>query len=72
MLAIRLPENIEKRLSKLALKTGRSKTYYARQAIVEYLDDLEDYYLAVSRLEQNLPAVSFKEMEKRLGLDNSV
>ena len=68
MLAIRLPKEIEDRLELLARKTGRTKTYYAKQAILEYIDDLEDYYLAVARLEQNLPALSFEEMERRLGL----
>jgi RHH-type rel operon transcriptional repressor/antitoxin RelB len=50
MLAIRLPEDIDKRLEKLAKRTGRTKTYYARQAILEHLDDLEDLYLAERRL----------------------
>ena len=50
MLAIRLPQEIEKRLSKLAERTGRTKTYYAREAIVRYLEDLEDTYLAIDRL----------------------
>ncbi len=68
MLAIRLDKNIEDRLARLAKKTGRSKTFYARQAILEYMDDLEDHYLAISRLEKRLPAISLKEMEKRLGL----
>ena len=45
MLAIRLSPDIEKRLDELSKKTGRTKTYYAREAIVEYIDDLEDYYL---------------------------
>ena len=39
MLAIRLPERIEKRLEALAKKTHRTKTYYAREAILAYLDD---------------------------------
>jgi RHH-type rel operon transcriptional repressor/antitoxin RelB len=68
MLAIRLTPEIEKRLDALAKKTGRSKTYYARQAIQEYLDDLEDYYLALARVEKNLPGLSLEEVEKRLGL----
>jgi len=55
MLAIRLPEEIEKRLDALAKRTGRTKTYYARQAILEHLDDLEGIYLAEKRL-QNLRA----------------
>ncbi len=51
MLAIRLPEDLEKRLEELAKRTGRTKTYYVREAIVEHLDDLEDLYLAEARLQ---------------------
>ena len=40
MLAIRLPQSIEKRLEKLARRTGRTKTFYVREAILEHLDDL--------------------------------
>ena len=68
MLAIRLPPEIEKRLAALAKRTGRSKTYYARAAILEHLSDLEDYYLAAARLEKNLPGLSLEEMERRLGV----
>ncbi len=50
MLAIRLPPEIEKRLAALAAATGRTKTFYARQAILEHLEDLEDIYLAEKRL----------------------
>ena len=45
MLAIRLDKDIEDRLTLLARKTGRTKTYYAREAILEHLQDLEDAYL---------------------------
>jgi RHH-type rel operon transcriptional repressor/antitoxin RelB len=51
MLAIRLPEQIEKRLARLAKRTGRTKTYYAREAILRHLDDLEDIYLAEKALQ---------------------
>jgi RHH-type rel operon transcriptional repressor/antitoxin RelB len=51
MLALRLPEEIEGRLNALAKKTGRTKSFYVREAIVEHLDDLEDIYLAEKRLE---------------------
>ena len=50
MLAIRLPPDIEERLETLARATGRTKSFYARQAILEHLDDLEDLYLAEQRL----------------------
>jgi RHH-type rel operon transcriptional repressor/antitoxin RelB len=50
MLAIRLPEAIEARLDRLAKRTGRTKTYYAREAILQHLEDLEDIYLDEKRL----------------------
>jgi RHH-type rel operon transcriptional repressor/antitoxin RelB len=50
-LSIRLPKDIEERLDQLAVKTGRSKTYYVTQAIRDQLDDLEDIYLAEEELE---------------------
>jgi RHH-type transcriptional regulator, rel operon repressor / antitoxin RelB len=42
MLALRLPKDIEDRLEALARRTGRTKSYYARKAIIEFIDDLED------------------------------
>ena len=68
MIAVRLPSEVERRLEKLARKTRRSKTFYVREAILQHLDDLEDYYLAVQRLEENLPGVPVEEVERRLGL----
>ena len=50
MLAIRLPEEIEKRLDALAKATGRTKSFYVREAIFEHLDDLEDIYIAEQRV----------------------
>jgi RHH-type rel operon transcriptional repressor/antitoxin RelB len=52
MLAIRLPGSIEKRLDRLAKRTGRTKTYYAREAILRHLGDLEDLYQAERTLER--------------------
>ncbi len=52
MLAIRLPQSIEKRLEKLARRTGRTKTYYVREAILEHLEEIEDLYLAEGALER--------------------
>ncbi len=51
MLAIRLPPEIEARLAELARRTGRSKSFYAREAILNHIDELEDLYLAEIRLE---------------------
>lgn len=54
MLALRLPEDIERRLEDLARRTGRSKSFYAREAILEHLEDLEDTYLAEEALTEHL------------------
>ena len=52
MLSIRLPKDIEARLERLAKETGRTKSYYAREAILEKIEDMEDVYLAEQVLER--------------------
>jgi len=69
MLAIRLPEDIENRLTELASKTGRTKTFYAKEAILEHLDEMEDKYLALSRLENPGKRRSLDELEQELDLE---
>jgi len=69
MLAIRLPQEIEARLTALASKTGRTKTFYAKQAILEHLDEMEDKYLAINRLENPGKRWSLDELEQELDLD---
>lgn len=70
MPAILLPEDIEQRLERLAESTGRTKTWYAREAIVSYLEDLDDIYLALERLEAKAPRVGLEELERELGLED--
>jgi len=75
MLAIRLPADIEKRLEKLAKRTGRTKSFYAREAILQHLEDLEDIYLAdqvyARYLKGEEKTISLEESMKRLGIDPS-
>jgi RHH-type rel operon transcriptional repressor/antitoxin RelB len=68
MLAIRLPKEIEERLNALATETGRTKTALAREAILEYIDDLEDYYLAEARARKNRKTIPLADVERELGL----
>ena len=69
MLAIRLPQPIEDRLNALADETGRTKTALAREAILEYIEDLEDFYLAEARARKNRKTIPLDEVERQLGLD---
>jgi RHH-type transcriptional regulator, rel operon repressor / antitoxin RelB len=74
MLAIRLPVTIERRLGRLAKRTGRTKTYYAREAILQHLDELEDIYLAEKRLESvragRSRAVPIEKLMRRYGVED--
>jgi RHH-type rel operon transcriptional repressor/antitoxin RelB len=68
MLAIRLPSEIESRLASLAAKTGRTKTYYARKAILDLIEDMEDTYLALERLEAPQKIWRQEDLEAELDL----
>ncbi|MDA8169344.1 MAG: ribbon-helix-helix domain-containing protein [Nitrospiraceae bacterium] len=69
MLTLKLPEDLENRLNNLAKKTHRPKSFYMREALEEYLEEYEDAFLALDRLNaKNAKYLSTQEMEKRLGL----
>lgn len=48
--SLRLPDDLAHRLQQLAVRTGRTKTFYMLEAIRAHLADLEDLYLAEERL----------------------
>ena len=50
--AVRLPDETYERLQALAKRTGRTATYYIREAIEEHLSMLEDSYLAEKALKR--------------------
>jgi RHH-type transcriptional regulator, rel operon repressor / antitoxin RelB len=70
MLALRIDEETEKRLEALAARTGRTKSFYAREAIIAHLDDLEDFYLAEERMKEFRAedAVPLSQLKAELGL----
>jgi RHH-type rel operon transcriptional repressor/antitoxin RelB len=67
MLGIRLEPELEQKLDSLAKETGRSKSYYAREAIRQYLEDREDYLKGIAALERREPTITLEELERRLG-----
>ena len=70
MLSIQLDPKTEKRLAALAKRTGRSEDSWARELIEENIEDLEDRYLAESRLKDRQSALTSQEVRKELGLDH--
>lgn len=72
MLALRLPTDVEARLEELAKRTGRTKSYYAREAIVAHLAELEQLYLAEAELEairKGAKTYPLSEVEQELGVE---
>ena len=74
MIAIRLPKELEDRLDRLAKETGRTKTYYVREAITEHLSELEEIYLAERVLERvragTESTVPLEDMIARYGVED--
>jgi RHH-type rel operon transcriptional repressor/antitoxin RelB len=73
VLAIQLPEEIEKRLERLAKRTGRTKAYCARHAIIEHLENLEDVEIADKRLKNfqagKTRAIPLSRLLRKYGVD---
>ena len=74
LIGIRIPKSVKDRLDALAQKTGRTRTFYIRQALLEHLDDLEDKYMAQQVLghvkEGEEEFYSLDDVERDLGLDD--
>jgi RHH-type rel operon transcriptional repressor/antitoxin RelB len=66
---IRLEPELDARLDKLAQETGRSKNYYAEEAIRQYLEDREDYLLGIKALERQEPRTPIADLRKEFGLE---
>jgi RHH-type rel operon transcriptional repressor/antitoxin RelB len=68
-LAVRLPPEIDQRLQSLAKRSGRSKASYAREAIIRYLEDLEDEQLALERLNNPDRRCTLEELKRGVDLE---
>lgn len=69
MLGVRLEPELEARLERLAKKTGRTKSFYAKEAIRKYVEEREDYLLAEEVSGRNEKTFSLEEVRRELGLD---
>jgi len=73
-LSIRLDEDLDSRLERLARLTGRTKSFYLRQAVIDQIDDLEDVYLA-GKIARRIAggkesAVTLDALERELGVED--
>lgn len=72
--AVRIPDETYERLQALAARTGRTATYYIREALEEHLEDLEDIYLAEQTLERlrrgEERTYPLDDVERDLGLED--
>jgi RHH-type rel operon transcriptional repressor/antitoxin RelB len=69
ILSVRIPDEIHERLARLAGKTRRTKSSFINEMIETSLEEYEDAYLALERLnEKNARYLATEELEEELGL----
>ena len=70
--ALRLPEDLANRYDRLAKSTGRTKTFYMKEALAAEIDRLEYEYGLMKKVEDyragRLETVTLDELEESLGL----
>lgn len=67
---VRVEDELDDRLGALAHETGRTKSYYARLALLEFLEEREDYLLGMASLENKGTVITLADLERELGLAN--
>jgi RHH-type rel operon transcriptional repressor/antitoxin RelB len=68
MVSVRLPKDVENRLNTLTDTTGRTKTYYVLEALLNYMEDIEDVYTALEVLEHPAKEWTQEELEYEIDL----
>jgi RHH-type rel operon transcriptional repressor/antitoxin RelB len=69
-LTTKVSEDTNNRLENLAKTIDRNKSYLLRKAIENFLDEKEDYLIALHRLEENGERISLSALEKECGLED--
>jgi len=69
MLSVRLDKDTQEKLNNLASATKRPKSFFVKEALESYLDDMSDYYEAQSRTQDSSKnLISMEELEKALNV----
>ena len=63
--SVRLPEELEKKLTAICSVTGRKKSSFIIEALAEHIQDLEDYYIVAKRMQDydKTESVSFEYLK---------
>ncbi|HYE27951.1 MAG TPA: hypothetical protein VEA61_06940 [Allosphingosinicella sp.] len=71
MLEIPLDPQLERHLADIAARVGEAPAELARRALLAYLEDLEDYAIAVEAWKEHDPkdTVSLEELMARHGVE---
>ena len=68
-ISVRLPDNVAKKLGRVAKESERSRSFVVQKAVETYLEDFADLQVALDRLrDQSDPVITSKEMRESLGL----
>ncbi len=59
----KLPDDLYNRLNQLGKTIDRKKSYLIRKAVESFLQEKEDYFIALHRLEQKNPRISLEQLE---------
>ena len=65
MIEIQLEPELEDQLEKLAQDAHVSKSFVAREAVLRFLEDREDYLAGIQSLAESKYTISLEEMERR-------
>ena len=67
-LSVRIDDEIKRRLDELTAKHGINRSHVVREALVEKLEELEDFYVARERLGKPYKSVTHEKLMKDAGL----
>jgi RHH-type rel operon transcriptional repressor/antitoxin RelB len=67
-ITVKIPDDMAKFLDKIAKEEERSRSYYIRKAISEYMEDMADLYVAKKRLAKKGRTYTLEEVARKNGI----
>ena len=68
-LSLRVEDQLDRKLQRLAKETERPKSYFIKKALELYLEEYEDYQIALARrADKDQEILTMTQMRKALGV----